>query len=102
MNTGDKYNEILDEYGTWEDYKKEKDMGRIKELYMEQQQNELENLPAMNFMLEDLKSENKELHNLMQGVAINYDKVMDENSTYCKEDFFVDLTYILERYQKMK
>jgi hypothetical protein len=75
-------------------------MGRMKELYMEQQQ-QLENLPAMNFMLEDLKKENKELHNLMQGVAINYNKVIDETSTYTREDFFSDLEYILERFQNL-
>lgn len=102
MNSIEKYNEILDEYGSWEEYLKQTNMGKMKELFMEEQQYQLETLPAMNFMLEDIKSENKELHNLMQGVAINYDKVMDEDSTYSKEEFFVDLTYIIERFQKMK
>lgn len=102
MNSIEKYNEVLDEYGSWEEYLKQTNMGKMKELFMEEQQYQLETLPAMNFMLEDIKSENKELHNLMQGVAINYDKVMDEDSTYSKEEFFVDLTYIIERFQKMK
>jgi hypothetical protein len=100
MNSIEKYNEIIDEYGSWEEYLKQTNMGRMKELYMEQQQ-QLENLPAMNFMLEDLKKENKELHNLMQGVAINYNKVIDETSTYTREDFFSDLEYILERFQNL-
>jgi hypothetical protein len=99
MNSIEKYNEIIDEYGSWEEYLKQTNMGRMKELYMEQQQ--LENLPAMNFMLEDLKKDNKELHNLMQGVAINYNKVIDETSTYTREDFFSDLEYILERFQNL-
>ena len=101
MNSIEKYEEIIDEYGSWDEYLKQTKMGRMKELYMEQQQ-QLENLPAMNFMIEDLKSENKELNNLIQGIAINYSKVMDENSTYTKEDFFSDLEYILERFQKIK
>ena len=100
MNSIEKYNEIIDEYGSWEEYLKQTNMGRMKELYMEQQQ-QLENLPAMNFMLEDLKKDNKELHNLMQGVAINYNKVIDETSTYTREDFFSDLEYILERFQNL-
>lgn len=101
MNSIEKYEEIIDEYGSWDEYLKQINMGRMKELYMEQQQ-QLENLPAMNFMLEDLKSENKELHNLMQGVAINYNKVMDESSAYTRDDFFADLEYVLERYQQLK
>lgn len=102
MNSIEKYNEILDEYGSWEEYLKETNMGKMKELYMEEQQLQLETLPAMNFMLEDLKRENKELHNLIQGIAINYNKVMDESSNYTKEEFFADLEYILERFQNLK
>ena len=102
MNSIEKYEEIIDEYGSWEEYLKQTNMGRMKELYMEQLNNELEQLPAMNFMLEDLKRENQELNNLIQGVAINYNKVMDENSQYTKEDFFGDLEYILERFQNLK
>ncbi len=100
MNSIEKYEEIIDEYGSWDEYLKQINMGRMKELYMEQQQ-QLENLPAMNFMLEDLKKDNKELNNLIQGVAINYSKVIDENSTYTREDFFSDLEYILERFQNL-
>ncbi len=99
MNSIEKYEEIIDEYGSWDEYLKQTNMGKMKELYMEQQQ--LENLPAMNFMLEDLKKDNKELHNLMQGVAINYNKVIDETSTYTRDDFFADLEYILERFQNL-
>jgi hypothetical protein len=102
MNSIEKYNEILDEYGSWEEYLKETNMGKMKELYIEEQQLQLETLPAMNFMLEDLKRENKELHNLIQGIAINYNKVMDESSKYTKEEFFADLEYILERFQNFK
>lgn len=102
MNSIEKYNEILDEYGSWDEYLKQTNMGKMKELYMEEQQHQLEHLPAMNFMLEDLKRDNKELHNLIQGVAVNYSKVIDENSNYTKEEFFADLEYILERFQNIK
>ena len=102
MNSIEKYNEILDEYGSWDEYLKQTNMGKMKELYIEEQQLQLETLPAMNFMLEDLKRENKELHNLIQGVAVNYSKVIDENSNYAKEEFFADLEYILERFQNIK
>lgn len=102
MNSIEKYNEIIYEYGSWENYIEKTKMGKMKELYMEQQQNEIENLPAMNFMLEEIKSENKELNNLIQGIAINYSKVIDENSTYTTDEFFSDLEYILERFQNLK
>lgn len=102
MNSIEKYNEILNEYESWEEYLKQINMGKMKELYMEEQQLQLETLPAMNFMLEELRSENKELNNLLQGIAINYSKVMDEDSKYSEDDFFSDLEYILERFQKFK
>lgn len=100
MNSIEKYNEIIYEYGSWENYIKKTNMGKMKELYMEQQQ--FETLPAMSFMFEDLKSENKEFNSLMQGVAINYSKVIDETSSYNKDEFFSDLEYLLERFQNLK
>jgi hypothetical protein len=102
MNSIEKYNEILDEYGSWEEYLKQTNMGKMKELFMEEQQYQLETLPAMNFMLEDIKKENQELNNLMQAIAVNYSKVIDESSYYTRDEFFGDLEYILERFQKMK
>jgi hypothetical protein len=100
MNSIEKYNEIIYEYGSWENYIKKTNMGKMKELYIEQQQ--FETLPAMSFMFEDLKSENKEFNSLMQGVAINYSKVIDETSSYNKDEFFSDLEYLLERFQNLK
>ena len=100
MNSIEKYNEIIYEYGSWENYIKKTNMGKMKELYIEQQQ--FETLPAMSFMFEDIKSENKEFNSLMQGVAINYSKVIDETSSYNKDEFFSDLEYLLERFQNLK
>tara|TARA_R110000868_G_scaffold15934_2_gene72115 strand:- start:1002 stop:1307 length:306 start_codon:yes stop_codon:yes gene_type:complete len=100
MNSIEKYNEIIYEYGSWENYIKKTKMGKMKELYIEQQQ--FETLPAMSFMFEDIKSENKEFNSLMQGVAINYSKVIDETSSYNKDEFFSDLEYLLERFQNLK
>jgi hypothetical protein len=102
MNSIEKYNEIIYEYGSWENYIKKTNMGKMKELYMEEQQYQFETLPAMNFMLEDIKKEKQELNNLIQGVAINYSKVIDETSTYNKDEFFSDLEYLLERFQNLK
>jgi len=102
MNSIEKYNEIIYEYGSWEEYLKQTNMGKMKELFMEEQQYQLETLPAMNFMLEDIKKENQELNNLMQAIAVNYSKVIDESSYYTRDEFFGDLEYILERFQKMK
>ena len=33
---------------------------------------------------------------------LNYSKILDETADYNNSDFFIDLDYILERYQKFK
>jgi len=102
MNSIEKYNEIIDEYGSWEEYLKQTNMGKMKEVYIEEQQRQAENLPAINSMLADLKKETKDLHMIIGSVSICYNKLMDENITYCKEEFFADIEYILEKYQNLK
>jgi len=77
-------------------------MGKMKELFLEEQQLQMEALPALNNMIHALAEENKEYDNLLQVIAINYSKLIDDESRYTNTDFFVDLDYILERYQKTK
>jgi hypothetical protein len=77
-------------------------MGKMKELFLEEQQKQLENLPHMNFIIEDLKKSNKEYDSLLNGIMLNYSKILDETADYNNSDFFIDLDYILERYQKFK
>jgi len=76
-------------------------MGKMKELFLEEQQKQLENLPYMNFIIEDLKKSNKEYDSLLNGIMLNYSKILDETADYNNSDFFIDLDYILERYQKI-
>ena len=77
-------------------------MGKMKELFLEEQQKQLEILPHMNFIIEDLKKSNKEYDSLLNGIMLNYSKILDETADYNNSDFFIDLDYILERYQKFK